>query len=171
MSEFHTSYAGYLTACEKSVFIGQPPKELAYIHEICVECFEKGIERLRPGVTVGEAVQAFREPAERAKMEYIELGFHGHGLSSPEFPTVVYAPQRPDDKNGTEKSDDKAWTGVYGSNAIELKENMVFGTNIEIHDPAWRNDIGIMGPGDTIWITDRGPVKLINTPLDFTTVG
>jgi len=73
-------------------------------------------------------------------------------MASPEFPFIVY-----------EKF------GEYGSASIELKENMVFGTNIDIHDPCWRKDVGIMGPGDTIWITAKGPVKLIETPLEFAT--
>jgi Xaa-Pro aminopeptidase len=168
MTEFHTSYAGYLTACEKTVFLGKPPDRLKKIHDVCVECLDRGIEKLRPGITLTEAVSAFREPAKRARMDYVELGFHGHGLSSPEFPTVVYAPEAAGGK--TEKDSEKAWTGVYGSGAIVLKENMVFGTNVEIHDPAWRSDVGIMGPGDTIWISAKGPVKLIGAPFEFTTV-
>lgn len=170
MTEFHTSYAGYLTACEKSVFIGSPPRQLRRIHDVCAECFEKGIEKLRPGATVGKAVEAFRKPAKKAKMDFIELGFHGHGLSSPEFPTVVYASPAPARLRDHGKGTEKAWTGVYGSEAIELKENMVFGTNIDVYDPAWRPDVGIMGPGDTIWITEKGPVKLVGTPLEFTQV-
>lgn len=170
MAEFHTSYGGYLTACEKSVFIGEPPEELKKIYDVCLECFEMGIQKLRPGVTVGEAVEAFRAPARKAHMDYIELGFHGHGLSSPEFPTAVYAPKRPKKELESESLMDEGWTGVYGSDAIELKENMVFGTNIEIFDPAWRDDVGIMGPGDTIWVTEKGPVKLVGTPLEFSIV-
>jgi len=47
---------------------------------------------------------------------------------------------------------------------------MVFSTNIDIHDPQWRDDVGIMGPSETIWVSAKGPVKLIETPLEFTTV-
>jgi hypothetical protein len=57
-----------------------------------------------------------------------------------------------------------------GPASIEIKENMVIATNIDIHDPSWRKDVGIMGPADTIWVTEKGPVKLINTPLEFSTV-
>ena len=170
ITEFHTSYGGYLTACEKSVFIGKPPKELTRIYDVCLECFERGIQKLRPGVTVREAAEAFREPARKADMDYIELGFHGHGLSSPEFPTIVYAPKKLETGFDTETLLSEGWTGVYGSDAFELKENMVFGTNIEIQDPAWRSDVGIMGPGDTIWITEKGPIKLVETSLEFSMV-
>jgi hypothetical protein len=43
---------------------------------------------------------------------------------------------------------------------------MVFGTNIDIHDPAWRTDVGLMF-GDTVVVTANGPRSLINTPRDL----
>lgn len=168
ITEFHTSYGGYLTACEKSVFIGSPPKELQRIHDVGVECFEMGLEKFKPGTTIGEAIEAFRQPARKAGIDFIELGFHGHGLASPEFPSLVYASKKPRKDVGAGPFSEEV--GVYGLASIELKENMVFGTNIDIHDPSWRTDVGIMGPGDTIWITAKGPVKLVGTPLEFTTV-
>ena len=163
ITEFHTSYGGYLTGCEKSVFIGKPPKELQRIHDVAVECFERGIQKLRPGVTAGEVAEAFREPARKANMDYIELGFHGHGLSSPELPRMAMYP--------SEKLKTGRDTGpFYGLTYTEIKENMVIATNIDIHAPSWRKDVGIMGPGDTIWVTEKGPVKLIDTPLEFSIV-
>jgi Xaa-Pro aminopeptidase len=170
ITEFHTSYGGYLTGCEKSVYIGKPPKQLRRIHDVANECLEEGIRKFRPGVTVGEALEAFRQPARKAKMEYIELGFHGHGLASPEFPTMVYASKKPEAKKRSDSSTEKGWSGLYGLSSIEIKENMVFSTNIDIHDPQWRDDVGIMGPSETIWVSAKGPVKLIETPLEFTTV-
>lgn len=168
ITEFHTSYAGYLTGCEKSVFIGEPPEKLKRIHDVAVECLENGIQKLRPGVTIGEALEAFCAPAKKANFAFTELGFHGHGLSSPEFPTMIHTLKRPESLANTEQS--TKGTVVYGFSSIEIKENMVFATNIDIHDPAWRPDVGIMGPVDTIWVTKGGPVKLIGTPLDFAVV-
>lgn len=163
ITEFHTSYGGYLTGCEKSVFIGEPPKELRRIHDVAVECLETGVQKLRPGVTAGEAAEAFREPARKANMDFIELGFHGHGLSSPELPRTATSP--------SEKLKRERGVGSFnGPASVQIKENMVIATNIDIHDPAWRKDVGIMGPGDTIWVTEKGPVKLINVPLEFSTV-
>jgi Xaa-Pro aminopeptidase len=160
MTEFHTSYGGYLTGCEKSVFIGKPPDELRRVHDVAAECMEAGIARLRPGVTVGEAADAFREPARRAGMEYIELGFHGHGLSSPEFPSCAYEP----------KGRDRKEAPAGGVRSVVIAENMVFATNIDIHDPAWRRDVGIMGPGETVWVTSEGPVRLVGASCEFTCV-
>lgn len=163
ITEFHSSYGGYLTGCEKSVFIGKPPKELRRIHDVAVECLEMGIQKLKPGVAIGEAAEAFRAPARKANMDFVELGFHGHGLSSPELPRTATLP--------TEKLKRKGEAGSFnGPASIELRENMVVATNIDIHDPAWRTDVGIMGPADTIWITKKGPVKLVNTPLEFSIV-
>jgi hypothetical protein len=119
---------------------------------------------------VGEALEAFREPARKARMAYVELGFHGHGLASPEFPTMVYASKKSEPKSGSESSAEKGWSGLYGLSSIEIKENMVFSTNIDIYDPQWREDVGIMGPSETIWVSAKGPVRLIATPLEFTTV-
>ena len=95
-------------------------------------------------------------------MEYIELGFHGHGLSSPEFPRTATYP--------SERLKPHRSAGPFrGFGSVEMKENMVVATNIDIHDPAWRMDVGIMGPADTIWVTEKGPVRLVGTPLDFAT--
>jgi Xaa-Pro aminopeptidase len=164
ISEFHTSYGGYLTGAEKSVYIGRPPRELRRIHEVAVECMERGIEKLRPGAAVGEVAEAFRKPARKAGMGFVELGFHGHGLSSPEFPRcATYPPERLATGWGA---------GPFcGLGLTEIRENMVVATNIDIHDPVWRTDVGIMGPADTIWVTAKGPVKLVGTPLDFAVTG
>jgi Xaa-Pro aminopeptidase len=154
MTEFHTSYGGYLTGCERSVFIGEPPDELRRIHDVAAECMEAGIAKLRPGTTVGEAADAFRAPARRAGMHYVELGFHGHGLSSPEFPSCAVEPEDAKEAPG-------------GVRSFVIGENMVFSTNIDIHDPAWRRDVGIMGPGETVWVASEGPVRLVGASTEF----
>lgn len=170
ITEFHTSYGGYLTAVEKSVFIGKPPKELRRVHDVAVECFQNGIEKFRPGTKLNDVLEAFRGPVYKAKMDYIEIGFHGHGLSSPEFPAITYPPKKKEEKVGEhERIGRESLSGEGGIGSLEIRENMVFGTNIDIHDPKWRNDVGIM-LGDTIWVTKDGPYRLVKTPLEFTTV-
>ena len=149
------------------MFIGKPPKELQKIHQVAVECLEGGLEKFKVGVTIGEVLEAFRKPARKANMDYVELGFHGHGLGSPEFPSMVYAAKKPKAEAGAGPFAEEV--GIYGLASLELKENMVFSTNIDIYDPSWRNDVGIMGPSETVWVSSKGPVKLIGTPLEFTT--
>jgi Xaa-Pro aminopeptidase len=153
ITEFHACYGGYLAATEFSVFLGKAPQELKRIHQVAVECFHSGVAKMRPGTTLGELRDAFRAPCQRAGMDFIELGFHSHGLASPEFPIIVYKPDVP------------LLSGA-GSEDLVLRENMVFGTNIDVHDPRWRKDVGIM-LGDTIHVTKEGPRPLVKIPLEF----
>ncbi|MDX1745325.1 MAG: hypothetical protein R3324_05250, partial [Halobacteriales archaeon] len=101
-----------------------------------------------------------REPAREADMDFIELGFHGHGLTSPEFPAVVY-PQEPTRMF----PEGLAWHLGSGRSQedVRLEEGMVFGTNIDVHDPEWRDDVGLMF-GDTVHVTGDGPELLVETP-------
>lgn len=154
MTEFHSNYGGYLTGCEKSVFLGNPPQELKDLHELCLEAFDRGTAAMKPGNTFGIAVEAFRKPVLDAGMDFIELGLHGHGMGSPEFPTRVY------------KSSSSHTLAGSAVDKVVLQENMVFGTNIDIHNPKWRKDLGLMF-GDTVVVTARGPRSLINTPRDL----
>jgi len=106
-------------------------------------------------------VEAFREPVKAAGMEYLELGLHGHGLSSGEFPTAIYPPERlkyllvrhPENKNE-----------LAPMSSFPLEENMVFGMNIDIHNPGWKKNIGVM-LGDTVIVTAAGPELICRTPL------
>ena len=151
--EFHVSYGGYLSAVEFTVAVGEPPKELRELHAVAVECLQAGIENFRPGVSVHELAAAMRKPVLSRGLDYLELGFHNHGLSSADFPTIVYKPG----------------TGVMGGDGMpdfRLRENMVFGTNIDIHNPAWRTDVGVM-LGDTIHVTKAGGRRIVEIPLEF----
>jgi Xaa-Pro aminopeptidase len=154
MTEFHSNYGGYLTGCEKSVYLGKPPQQLKDLHELCLEAFDKGTAAMKPGNLFTDAVEAFRKPVLKAKKDFIELGLHGHGIGSPEFPTRVY------------KASSSHTLAGSAVDKIVLQENMVFGTNIDIHDPDWRSDVGLMF-GDTVVVTAKGPRSLINTPRDL----
>jgi Xaa-Pro aminopeptidase len=154
MTEFHSNYGGYLTGCEKSVYLGKAPQQLKDLHELCLESYEHGTAAMKPGNTFGEAVEAFRKPVLKAGMDFIELGLHGHGMGSPEFPTRVY------------KSNSSHTLAGNAADKVVLQENMVFGTNIDIHNPAWRTDLGLMF-GDTVVVTAHGPRSLINTPREL----
>lgn len=151
--EFHASYGGYLTAVEFTVVVGKPPKALRDLHAVAVECLQAGRDHFRPGVTVQEVAAAIRGPVLGRGMDYIELGFHNHGLASADFPSIVYKPGL-----GLMAGD--------GMPPFALQENMVFGTNIDIHNPGWRTDVGIM-LGDTFQVTPSGGRALVNIPLDL----
>jgi Xaa-Pro aminopeptidase len=150
IAEFHACYGGYLAAVECSAFLGRAPRELRRIHEVSVRCLEAGLPHFRPGVPLAEVWEAMRAPVAAAGLDFLELGFHGHGLASPEFPTAVY----------------KSGAGQLAGDRLadfRLRENMVFGTNIDVQDPAWKPDVGLMF-GDTVQVTPEGGRLLVGVP-------
>lgn len=151
MTEFHSNFGGYMAACEKSVILGEAPSELKRIHEVCLQALESAIEALAAGNTFGDAIRAIRAPVAAEGLDFVELGLHGHGIGSPEFPTQVYKPSSTHTLAGSEAEE------------VVLAENMVFGTNIDIHDPRWRKDLGLMF-GDTVVVTATGGRTLVGTP-------
>jgi Xaa-Pro aminopeptidase len=134
VSEYHTKYGGYLCHTELTAYVGKDaPQRLKDIFKVAVECLDVSKEVLRAGNTLREAWTAIRKPAEKANLDFVELGWHAMGVASPEFPTVIY-PEG------------------YGSNALNghrigdlvLEEGMTFGNNIDLHDPHWKIDVGCM---------------------------
>jgi len=159
ITEFHASYAGYLVAAEHTFAIGEPPAEFRKIHQVGEECFAQGTARMTVGTRFGDALAAYRAPADNAGIAYVELGFHGHGLSSCEFPTTVYG-----GKGGILHDHNLGQVPP-----VTLEENMVFGQNIDIHNPRWNPNTGLM-LGDTIWVAAAGPKKMTRIPVELTVV-
>jgi hypothetical protein len=63
----------------------------------------------------------------------------------------------------------KPGMGLMGGDnipAFVLEENMVLGTNIDIHNPRWRTDVGVM-LGDTVQVTAKGGRRLVGIPLEL----
>ena len=156
VTEWHTKYGGYLVHTEYTVHVGeQVPQRLRDIWDVSIECLDASREAFRPGVTLREAWEAIRRPCERAGMDFVELGFHAMGLASPEFPSVIYRPG-------------------YGSPALDgsrigdlvLEEGMCFGNNIDLHDPAWKPDVGCM-LSDFMVVRDGGAELLVGTPREI----
>ncbi len=151
--EFHVSSGGYLSAVEFTVAVGDPPKEMRELHSVAVECLDACVEHCRPGVTIQQLAAKMREPVLSRGFDYLELGFHNHGLSSADFPTIVYKPGL-----GRMSGD--------GIPDFPLHKDMVLGTNIDIHNPRWKTDVGVM-LGDTIHVTPSGGRRLVGIPLDL----
>lgn len=151
--EFHTSYGGYLAGTEFSVFIGEAPPQLVRLHDAAAEIVRMAKDLFTPGRSVREVHSAFHRYIEGQGFDFIELGFHGHGLASPEFPAVVYR----------EADLGAMWQAGVGN--VRLRENMVFGLNIDVHDPAWRRDVGVM-LGDMVAVTPDGAEYMCKIPLD-----
>jgi Xaa-Pro aminopeptidase len=157
ITEYHASYAGYLVAAEHTFALGEPHEEIRKVHRVGEECFKQGTASMVIGAQFKDVIAAYRAPADREGIAYVELGIHGHGLSSCEFPTTVYG----------------GAGGIYHNHnlgqipPVTLQENMVFGHNIDLHNPVWNPNTGIM-LGDTIWVTKEGPNKLTSIPLELT---
>ncbi|TAN26572.1 MAG: aminopeptidase P family protein [Actinomycetota bacterium] len=157
ISEFHTQYGGYLAATEFSVYVGQnAPEKLKDVWKVCVECFDATLEVMKPGKTLEEVWKAVRRPAEVAGMDFVELGFHGHGMASPEFPTVVHRP---------EMGGPKSMCGE-GIEEVEIQEGMVFGNNIDVYNPKWKMDVGCMY-GDLVVVGPSGAEPLVHVPREL----
>ena len=97
--------------------------------------------------------------AEKAGLDFVELGFHGHGMASPEFPTVIYRPgYGPPSLNGT------------GIGDLMFEEGMVFGNNIDLSNPKWKPDVGCMF-GDMVVVRENCAERLVDIPLFLPEVG
>lgn len=149
ISETHSKYGGYMTQAEVTVCVGEPPDQYKRIYDAAVECLDAALEKLKPGNPLSDALDAERRVMSKYNLDWIELGFHGHGIGSPEDPTAIFM-------GDTERS----WPN--GAEGTILQENMVLATNIDIHDPSFRHDVGVMYC-NTI-IVGQKPEILIDLP-------
>ena len=160
IAEWHTKYGGYRCHTEFSVYLGRrAPDRLLKLWEIAVECLEASRSALRAGNTVRDAVREIREPARRAGMNWVELGFHGMGAGSPEVPTVVY-----------EEGFGPPMLNGEGIGDVVLEEGMTFGNNIDLHDGDWKRDVGCM-LADFMVVRPNGAEVLVDVPTDLPQVG
>ena len=160
ISEFHTKYGGYRCHTEFTIYVGKKaPPELLKIWDVSHECLEASRYALVAGRTFREAWEMVRAPAERAGMDFVELGFHAMGTASPEFPSIVYPPGygRPN-ANGFRIGD------------FVLQEGMTFGNNIDLHDSAWKCDVGCM-LADFMVVRPGQAECLINVPRELPCTG
>lgn len=156
IAEFHTKYGGYRCHTEYTVYLGdRVPDQIRRIWDVSVETLEVSRTALVAGRTVGEAVHMIREPAKRAGLDWVELGFHAMGLGSPEFPTVIY-------EKGYGAS---VFNGASVDNFV-LEEGMAFGNNIDLHDSQWRPDVGCM-LADFMIVRPNEAECLIGTPREI----
>ena len=155
LSESHVSYGGYMTAAELSVCVGNPPKEYARIFEAAVECLNAALEKLKPGYSFIDAIETEKAVLKKYGYDWLELGFHGHGLGSPEPPQAVIM-------GSDESKIPERWKTKKEDEEFVFRKNMVVGTNIDIFDPAFRMDVGVMF-GDCVVIGDT-PELLVNVP-------
>jgi Xaa-Pro aminopeptidase len=156
LAEFHTKYGGYRCHTEYTVYLGDHvPDELKRIWDVSVETLQVSQKALAAGRTIGEAISMIRKPAHDAGLDWVELGFHGMGLGSPEVPTVIYLPGYGDNQlNGAGLMD------------LVLEDGMTLGNNIDLHDSTWRPDVGCM-LADFMVVRPGGAECLVGTPHEI----
>jgi Xaa-Pro aminopeptidase len=155
VAEWHTKYGGYRCHTEYTAYLGKAPQELLDIWKVSVECLEVSKEALTAGRTIGEAIEMIRRPADKAGLDWVELGFHAMGTASPEFPSVVYR----------EGYGSDALNGYRIGNMV-LEEGMCFGNNIDLHNSRWKPDVGCM-LSDFMVVRPKRAECLIGTPTEF----
>jgi Xaa-Pro aminopeptidase len=165
-TEYHGNYGGYLHAHEHTVSLGEPREEFRKVDKVSQQVFDYMLDTFRPGVLMKDGLKGARKIVKDAGLTYVELGIHGHGLGSGEFPTSIYG-------------DDEEWIfqKSFASQALaqgriyplEFQENMVFGTNIDISNPTFDRRATLMC-GDTIVISKNGGRKLSKIPLELSVV-
>lgn len=151
ITETHVTYGGYMTAAEYTVCVGPVDDRYKRIFDAAVECLDVLMEKVRPGNCFRDAIDAEKAILKKHGLGWLELGLHAHGLGSPEVPECVYMGMDPN-----------TWQVSKEMEEAVFEENMVFGTNIDLHDPAFRTDVGIMF-GDTLLVKEK-PELLVGVP-------
>jgi len=157
IAEWHTKYGGYRCHTEYTVYLGKSaPPQLERIWDVSLETLEVSKKALTVGRTIREAVAMIRAPAEKAELDWVELGFHAMGTASPEFPTVIYP----------ENFGNNSLNG-HGIGDFVLEEGMCFGNNIDLHDSAWKPDVGCMY-SDFMVVRPKEAECLVGVPHQLT---
>jgi Xaa-Pro aminopeptidase len=156
--EVHPKYNGYLSHQERSICLGKPQKEVRHIYNVAQQCFSHALSILVPGMELEEYVTAIRQPIYDAGMNFVEAGIHGHGLESPEFPTIQSPLQK------------KLFEG--GKPAMvnfdtKLKAGMVFALIFDLIDPNYKDGKTGAALADTILVTQTGGRRLNKYNLDI----
>jgi len=156
IAEYHTKYGGYVCHTEYTAYVGKTvPQELQDIWKVCVECLHISAEVMVPGVTLREAWEKIRKPCERMGYDFVELGWHGMGNASPEYPTVIYRPGWGNPALNGDRIGD-----------MIFEEGMTFGNNIDIHNPKWKFDVGCK-LSDFMVVRPGGAELLIDVPTEL----
>ena len=149
--ELHSKYCGYLGHGERCIFLSKPNKHFARIHDVTIETAEIALDHLHTGVSLEELAIAMSEPVRRANLGVTELGVHGHGVSSGEYPTFLQFPFH--------------YPGADKPFPFLLKENMVFGLTVDLYDPNFRRGTTGLMYADTVLVTSKKGRRLTRLPL------
>lgn len=149
--ELHSKYGGYLGHGERCVFLSKPNNHFERIHEVTIDTAEVALDHLRSGESLEDLASAMAEPVKKANLGVTEMGVHGHGVSSGEYPTFLQFPFH--------------YPGADKPFPFSLKENMVFGLTVDLYDPKFRNGTTGLMYADTVLVTSKKGRRLTKLPL------
>ena len=153
--EMHPKYGGYCTHVERTFCLGEPEKEYREIYAVCLEAYERGMELFTPGARISEAMNAVQEVVDQRHLGRCELGIHGHGISSLEYPRYrLHAPPG---------ADNKALAAI----GDVFRPGMVFAFNIDLVNPLFRNGKTGCVFAETVLITEGKAKRMHHFPMDL----
>jgi Xaa-Pro dipeptidase len=156
--EVHPKYNGYISHQERAICLGKPPKEVRHIYDVAQECFSHAFKIITPGMELEKYVAEIRQPIYAAGMSFAEAGIHGHGLESPEFPTIQAPFQKKPFENGI-----PAMLTVD----TKLKAGMVFALIFDLFDPNYKDGKTGAAFAETVLVTETGGKRLNKYSLDI----
>lgn len=152
--EMHPKFGGYYTHVERTFSLGAPEPDQLRIYERCLDVYRRAMERFGPGKKISECMEDLRGFVSSMKMGMCELGIHGHGLASLEYPRY-----RLHGKNADAE--------VIKAVGDEFRPGMVFAFIVDLVDPAWRNGETGCVFAETIVITETGVRRMHGFSTDF----
>lgn len=150
INEITPKYGGYWAHPHQPVALGPPKEEYQKMFDICLEAFNLGLEKLKPGITLGELDRACLEPAKKSGYSWSHPAFHGMGLGQIEPPIAGY--------KGIE---------LQVQESFEIKTGMVLALQPSVATPDWKKGMHI---GDTVVVTEKGARVLSGRKIEFITV-
>jgi Xaa-Pro aminopeptidase len=156
-AEIQPKYGGYVAHQERTVSLGEPAKEYRDIMKVAVDAFNRGLEKMKPGMKMDEMIGAVRTTIFDAGLDFVECGFHGHGLESPEYPTIIAPPG--------EAPEELIRTPVIGKG--EWKAGMVVGFSLDLINPKWKGGKTGTVLADLALATEAGGRRLGKYKLDL----
>jgi Xaa-Pro dipeptidase len=152
--EMHPKYGGYFTHVERTFCLGEPEKQQLAIYDGCIAAYQCGLKGFGPGKKISTAMEAVREEIEARGLALCEVGIHGHGLASLEYPRYRHHAI----------AADREAIKVVGD---EFRPGMVFAFNIDLFDPKWRGGKTGCVFAETIEITADGARRMHTFPMEF----
>jgi methionyl aminopeptidase len=82
---------GYVADANKTFFVGEPSEDAKKIVSVAETCMRRGINKVKPGATLGDIGWAIQQYAEEKKCSVVEAYTgHGVGFAFHEYPHVAH---------------------------------------------------------------------------------